>query len=160
MNFSTTRTIGIDAGHRVTNHGSKCKNVHGHRYKIEATVIGALHAEGEQQGMVLDFGFLKELMMQEIDVPCDHGLILWSEDPLVRLWCTEYFIMSTRWQLVHVENIGKIYLMDSVPTAENLARHWFDRLAGCVLTKSKGLGRLKRVTVWETPYCVASYPEE
>ena len=59
-----TREIGIDMAHRVTHHGSKCKNIHGHRYTIHAMVKGPLFESGEQQGMVLDFGFLKEEMMK------------------------------------------------------------------------------------------------
>ena len=34
--FIVRRQIGIDAGHRVMTHGSKCRNMHGHRYTIEA----------------------------------------------------------------------------------------------------------------------------
>ena len=35
-----TRRIGIDMGHRVPDHGSKCRNPHGHRYEILATCEG------------------------------------------------------------------------------------------------------------------------
>ena len=80
-----TREIGIDMAHRVTHHGSKCKNIHGHRYTIHAMVKGPLFESGEQQGMVLDFGFLKEEMMKQIDVPCDHGTTLWIDDPILRM---------------------------------------------------------------------------
>ena len=54
------RRIEIDAGHRVPHHASKCCNLHGHRYVIEALCNGPLAEAGEQTGMVLDFGFLKE----------------------------------------------------------------------------------------------------
>src|SRR5262245_26860983 len=82
--FEITREIGIDAGHRVTWHGSKCRNLHGHRYTVQALGSGPLGGEGEQLGMVLDFGFLKEEMLAEIDAPCDHGMILWIDDPILR----------------------------------------------------------------------------
>src|SRR4051812_45172843 len=90
------REIGIDMGHRVTFHGSKCRNLHGHRYTIQATCRGPLFVEGEQQGMVLDFGFLKEIMMKEIDEPCDHGMALWVDDPICSLFMTENEVLWAR----------------------------------------------------------------
>ena len=62
--YTVARQIGIDAGHRIQTHGSKCRHLHGHRYLIEAVCeAGHLHQGGEQTDMVLDFGFLKEEMM-------------------------------------------------------------------------------------------------
>ncbi len=55
--YSVTRRISIDAAHRVSTHGSKCRNLHGHRYMIEATCVaraGLLHEDGEQTDMVAD----------------------------------------------------------------------------------------------------------
>lgn len=139
------REIGIDAGHRVTHHGSKCRNLHGHRYTVQAECQGPLFDKGEQQGMVLDFGFLKELMMDEIDGPCDHGMILWSQDPVLPL----------------VQQAGgKVYVTDFVPTAENLARHWYERLAPRVRERSDGQATLTGVVVWETPNCFSAYRPE
>ncbi|RZM10640.1 MAG: 6-carboxytetrahydropterin synthase, partial [Sphingomonas sp.] len=57
-------------------HGSKCHNLHGHRYRIEAWCRGPLFAAGEQTGMVLDFGFLKDEMMRTIDARFDHAFML------------------------------------------------------------------------------------
>ena len=68
MAFSITRSIGVDCGHRVMTHGSKCKSIHGHRGTIEVTCAGpALHLSGEQSEMVVDFGFLKDAMINVID---------------------------------------------------------------------------------------------
>jgi 6-pyruvoyltetrahydropterin/6-carboxytetrahydropterin synthase len=154
MKFQITREIGIDAGHRVTYHGSKCRNVHGHRYTVQATCEGPLYREGEQQGMVLDFGFLKEEMMSEIDEPCDHGMILWDQDPLVPLFLPQSFTVTGS---VNHGPMGKVYIVPFVPTAENLARHWFERLAPRVTARTKDQAWLKSITVWETPNCMAKY---
>ena len=56
--YQITRGISIDAGHRVPHHHSKCRNIHGHRYEIQAVCRGPLQNSGSQQGMVLDFAFL------------------------------------------------------------------------------------------------------
>lgn len=161
-----TREIGIDMGHRVTFHGSKCRNLHGHRYTIQATCEGPLFQEGEQQGMVLDFGFLKEEMMNEIDAPCDHGMCLWREDTFVEKFLASFSQrqlddmvrnVQRRGHYAGVSDFGKIYIVPFVPTAENLAKHWFDRLAPRVEERSGGRASLLSVKVDETPNCSATY---
>lgn len=164
LQHTITREIGIDAGHRVTFHGSKCKNLHGHRYTIQATCIGPLFVEGEQQGMVLDFGFLKEEMMDQIDTPCDHGMTLWIEDPFVDQFVTPeqkscaYTDISILGYGGCTSHFGKLYLVPFVPTAENLAKHWYERLAPRVKERTNGQATIHSVKVWETPNCAASYP--
>ena len=54
----------------------------------------------------------------------------------------------------------KLYVLDSTPTAENLSRHWFDRLKPCVTARTDGQGLLIRLRVWETPNCSAEFPIE
>lgn len=170
--FLATRQIGIDMGHRVTNHKSKCRNLHGHRYTIEAAIAGQLQPGGSSQGMVEDFGDLKAEMTRLIDEPCDHGLCLWVDDPLIRAWCDAWQLVETfndakmdqpalrnmverdGYAGAVVEHIGKVYVLPVVPTAENLARHWYQRL-----TEEAELGAaLVYVKVWETPNCWAQYP--
>lgn len=164
--FGITREIGIDAGHRVTYHGSKCRNVHGHRYRVLAHCVGELAEKGEQQGMVLDFGFLKEEMMAEIDAPCDHGLILWADDPLLNVLLPYPQYQQPRQACVdnghHLTTCptGKLYLVPFVPTAEHLAQHWFDRLAPRVAERSGQRARLEQIEVWETPNCRAIWPAD
>jgi len=145
MEFEVTREIQIDMGHRLVNHESKCANVHGHRYRIEATVRGALGAQGPSEGMVMDFGFLKDLMVEHIDGPCDHGCMLQDADPLFELVADleELEVM-----------LGKLIVVDFPPTAENLAAYWYHKLMPHMPTNAT----LARVCVWETPNCRAVYP--
>ena len=174
MMYSVTRQIGIDAGHRIMTHGSKCRHLHGHRYTIEATCTAVgehLQNSGEQTDMVLDFGFLKEEMLHHIDGPCDHGFILALADLDVLRMFVPPEVEFDHWldDLVsEVRRVGncatirsrlstKLYVVPFNPTAECLARHWFERLASTVVCRSNGLARLERVTVWETPNCRADY---
>jgi 6-pyruvoyltetrahydropterin/6-carboxytetrahydropterin synthase len=165
MKHLITREIGIDMGHRVTYHGSKCRNLHGHRYTIQATCSGPLFTDGEQEGMVLDFGFLKDEMMKHIDEPCDHGMCLWSEDPILELFVGKQTrfgdILTTMKAQGFSETLGcagKLYIVPFVPTAENLAKHWFDRLAPAIVARSDNQATLVKIKVWETPNCSAEYP--
>jgi len=144
-------TIGIDAAHRVPLHQSRCKNWHGHRYTITAEMSGELYTSGPQTGMVMDFSFLKELMMKHIDETCDHGSILTLSDyKFIGIafeslegdflsWHTKVAAAISAngfWKGQTV--FGKTYIIADVPTAENLAKHWFERMAPDVLKATNG----------------------
>ena len=44
-----TRRLEFDAGHRIPHHANQCRHLHGHRYALEITVVGAL-VEVERAG--------------------------------------------------------------------------------------------------------------
>ena len=139
-----TKQIEIDMGHRVPNHKSKCRNLHGHRYKIEVGVDDLVNfIKGtSDEGMVIDFGDLKEIMMQEIDAKFDHGFVMYDEDS----YADTFIIMKDMGQ--------KIIFVSFIPTAENLARYWYDLLANQL--EARGIS-IKYVKVWETPTSTATY---
>ncbi len=172
--FFVTRRISIDAAHRVSTHGSKCRNLHGHRYDIETTcraVEGALHASGEQTDMVVDFSFLKEEMIRRIEETCDHGLIACiNDEALLETLCPENrdfeeWIAPLRKSVSdHGSTLTfdakmdtKLYIVGCQPTAERLAEHWFICLEEAVASRSDGKAELVKVRVWETPNCFADY---
>ena len=172
MNYRVSRRIEIDAGHRIMTHGSKCRHLHGHRYAIEAVCeAGDLHHDGEQTDMVVDFGFLKEEMVAAIDAPCDHGFIaaladaqvlamLAPEGAVVETWRAALAAEIARvgWATTTDTRLGtKLTVVPFQPTAECLARHWFERLSEPVTRRSGGTARLVSVKVWETPNCVGEY---
>ncbi len=130
--------------HRVPNHNSKCKNLHGHRYKIEVGVDDKkiLDAGASDEGMVIDFSDLKAIMMEEIDAVYDHSHTMYEMDKY--LSCLKPLI-----------NDGlKVNVVSFIPTAENLAQWWF------VLVEKRLKERkiqIKHVKVWETPSSTATY---
>lgn len=172
--FSITRRLEIDAAHRIPDHASKCRHLHGHRYVIEAECEApAVLEAGAERGMVMDFSFLKELMLRHIDAPCDHGLLASVDDTalLRRLapdpgdadaWLTRLRGAVAREGFCATEDAalgGRLYVIDGPPTAEVLARHWYGRLAPAVSERSSGRAALASITVWETPNCRARYCE-
>lgn len=58
----------FDAAHYLPNHPGKCKNFHGHTYKLQVGITGEIDAE---TGMVADFSFVKEVV-QDIVSLIDH----------------------------------------------------------------------------------------
>lgn len=139
--FAVTKEIQFDAGHRVPMHASKCRNPHGHRYRVVACLTGALQQEGSSTGMVLDFGDIKTALTEKVHDVFDHGFIVKTTDD----------------DMVEALNKGKLHLGWKViyvpfdPTAENLAKHFYDIL------DSELLG-VEYVEVWETPTSMARYP--
>ncbi len=159
-----TRQIQIDAGHRIPDHGSKCKNLHGHRYIVLITCKSKkLVSEGEQKGMVIDFGFLKEELLKYVHDPCDHCLILSAEDntmvELLKIQQTdvEKVLAENKGHLV--ENIinTKVLLVPFSPTAENLAKYWYNCLYERLHICTEGQAWLHSVRVYETPNCFSTY---
>lgn len=170
--FTLSRLIAFDAGHRIMTHGSKCRNLHGHRYQVEALCTAhRLQADGEQEDMVLDFAFLKDEMLRLIADPCDHGFIVALADTELLAMFTPSGVPAHDWReglRQTVERHGaalteqtrlstKVYVVPFQPTAERLARHWYELLAPAVMQRSGGLARLSAVQVHETPNCVARY---
>lgn len=170
--FTLSRCIAFDAGHRIMTHGSKCRNLHGHRYQVEAICgTNQLQTSGEQEDMVLDFAFLKEDMIRLIADPCDHGFIAALADTELLEMFTPTGLSSHDWQDGLRQTVArhgaaqtsqtrlstKLYVVPFQPTAERLARHWYELLAPAIKERTGGLVHLIAVQVHETPNCVARY---
>lgn len=143
-----TKEIEIDMAHRVPNHKSKCSNLHGHRYKIEVGVDDKLVTTqgASDEGMVIDFSDLKEIMMEKIDKVYDHNSVFYSGDKVM----TDVVV-----PVLQTQN-RKPILVDFIPTAENLAKLWYETIKAPLL--ERGI-KIKHVKIWETPTSTALYEE-
>jgi 6-pyruvoyltetrahydropterin/6-carboxytetrahydropterin synthase len=170
-----TRAIGIDMGHRVPTQGviggSKCRNLHGHRYQIELTVDREnLNVEGGNTDMVIDFGFLKEALMKIVDAYHDHGMTLYQFDPYVNI-LSEH--ISSEWIEENVAKQGyayipgnldvngsqtKLVIVPFIPTAERLAQFWFERLRDYIYDTQDPSIKVINLRVYETPNGWVDYP--
>ena len=157
-----TRRVEFDAAHRVPDHASKCRHIHGHRYALEVTCEGGLALDGEERGMVIDFGFLKEEIDWQITEPLDHHLVLSVHDELVRHLARKEDLqmlgaLAMMPGVMIRGDFGAILVLPDVPTAENIARYCFRKLAGRILARSQGRARLHHVRLYETPNCWADF---
>lgn len=139
-----TRRLEFDAGHRIPDHQSQCRHLHGHRYAIEVTLSGAvIDAAGDPaNGMVMDFSEVKSLAQRHVVAAWDHAFLAWREDSAVVAF------------LATLPD-HKTVLLDRVPTAENLARIAFATLAPVYRDTYGNHLRLERVRIYETPNCWA-----
>jgi len=130
--YSVTKEIYFCYGHRLLNYAGKCRNLHGHNGKAVVTIETQ---ELDPLGMAVDFAELKRVIGKWIDETLDHKLILNREDPLIP----------------ELLRLGEAFVvMDVNPTAENIAKMIFDRVA------SQGLPVVE-VTLWETETSFATY---
>jgi 6-pyruvoyltetrahydropterin/6-carboxytetrahydropterin synthase len=139
-----TRRIEFDAGHRIPDHLSQCRHLHGHRYAIEITLSGdIIDASGApNNGMVMDFSDIKALARQHLVDAWDHAFLAWRQDSAVVA-----FLGSLPEH--------KTVLFDVVPTAENLAQVAFVTLDAVYRDSFGNHLRLERIRLYETPNCWA-----
>ena len=129
-----TKWIEFDAGHRVATHDGKCRNLHGHRYRVGVTVQGPI----PQDGMVVDFGILGAVLREHVHDRFDHVFIYDQNDHAV-----EHVLSEGPWRGAPVPG---------PPTAENLAVWIAD-------TVRSHMPRFPvvRVEVYETPNSVGTW---
>ncbi|MFD0993987.1 6-pyruvoyl trahydropterin synthase family protein [Tenacibaculum geojense] len=82
-----TKQFNFETGHALYGYDGKCKNVHGHSYKLSVTVIGSpiTDANNVKFGMVIDFGDLKKIVKEEIVDVFDHATVFNKNTPHVEL---------------------------------------------------------------------------
>ncbi len=130
----------FDSAHFLADYVGKCRNIHGHRWRVIIEIQGdALLASGEKRGMLVDFGDLKNDLKKLAD-ELDHSLIIESgslKDATMEALRDEEF---------------RIVEFPFRPTAENFAKYFYDRMID--------LGyRVREAVVYETPNNCASYSE-
>ena|SRR5664279_1094487 len=137
-----TRRLEFDAGHRIPDHKSQCRHLHGHRYALEITLVGdIIRQPGDPaNGMVMDFSEIKLLAQQHLVDQWDHSFLVYAGDsPVVA------FLKSMPGH--------KTVLLDCVPTAENLAEQAFAILDAIYRDTYGNQLHLEQVRLYETPNC-------
>jgi 6-pyruvoyltetrahydropterin/6-carboxytetrahydropterin synthase len=144
-----TRRLEFDAGHRIPDHLSQCRHLHGHRYAIEVTLAGVVIDQpgSPADGMLMDFGEVKSLAKTHLVDGWDHAFLVFGGDTAVR-----GFLESLPGH--------KTVVLDRVPTAENLATIAFETLDAVYRDTYGNRLRLERVRIYETPNCWADADRE
>ena len=135
----TTR-LEFDAGHRIPNHKSNCKNLHGHRYAIEVTVTGPIHDDSKSSdfGMVIDFSDVKKIIKDLVVDRWDHAFIVYQDDK----------------EIVNFLNTlpnHKTVIFPVVPTAENMASEAYLILSAEFNNRFNHQLKIKQIRIYETP---------
>lgn len=72
MKTTITKIFNFESAHSLPNHDGKCNGVHGHSYKLEVSIAGAIITTGPKEGMVMDFADLKNIVNTEVLEKLDH----------------------------------------------------------------------------------------
>ena len=105
-----TKQFTFETGHALYGHDGKCKNIHGHSYKLSVTIFGKPLADSKSSkfGMIMDFSDLKKIVKEEIVNPLDHATIFNKNTPHLQL-------ANNLKSIDH-----KVVLVDYQPTSEML----------------------------------------
>ncbi len=122
--FELAVEVSFSAAHCIKGHPGRCAELHGHNYRVIVTVAGD---ELDEQGMIIDFGTLKEMCRLVID-PLDHTFL--NEAPA---------------------------FAEANPTAENLARHIYRGVEGKLAGTGGRRVRIDSVAVYESDRSFATY---
>lgn len=104
-----TKQFNFESAHALWNYDGKCKNIHGHTYKLFVTVKGnpINNPENPKNGMVIDFGELKKIIKTKIVDLYDHSLILNKQAEIK--------------DFEHVQQMCERFILtDFQPTCENM----------------------------------------
>ncbi|MHC2991656.1 6-pyruvoyl tetrahydropterin synthase [Pontibacter sp. HJ8] len=140
-----TRLFTFEVAHALQHYKGACRNIHGHSYKLQVTIIGTpiVSETHPNDGMVLDFKELKQLVQETILDPIDHALLL-RQDSAPELVET----------LRHLEH--KLVLTPYQPTCENMLIDFKQRLRH----KLPPHIELHSLKLWETQNSFAEWYAE
>ena len=144
------RWVETDTGHRVPNHKSKCRHMHGHRYRWEAELEGDVVTQGgaSEEGMLMDFSDVSAILNKYIHDVVDHAFIVYEGD------------QEALASLSHMGDEHRTLIVPFIPTAENLARWAFEQVDSHISSSYGNSLKLHAFHVRETPKSWASwFPE-
>ena len=144
------RWVETDTGHRVPNHKSKCRHMHGHRYRWEVELEGdVVTQEGvSEEGMLMDFSDVSTILNQYVHDVVDHAFIVYEGD-------TEALTALSQMGDEH-----RTLIVPFIPTAENLAKWAFEQVEPRISSFFGNSLKLHAFHVRETPKSWASwYPD-
>jgi len=135
----TTR-LEFDSGHRIPNHKSQCRNLHGHRYVLEITLSGDIikQENASENGMVMDFSDVKAIAKESVVNVWDHAFLVYRND-------TEVL------NFLNTLPDHKTVVFPTVPTAENMALEAFRILKSKYHDSYGNHLKLEKVRLYETP---------
>lgn len=117
-NIRITKQFSFETGHALYGYDGKCRNVHGHSYKLSVTVIGNPISDRNHVkfGMVIDFSDLKKIVKEEIVDVFDHATVFNKNTPHVEL-------------ARELESRGhNVLLVDYQPTSEMMVIDFADKI--------------------------------
>lgn len=122
MQLRLTKQFEFQMAHALRGYDGKCRNIHGHNYKLFVTVEGfpLNDKDSAKNGMVMDFVDMKQVVNTTIIEPLDHALVLPKDSPYLPLLDNVDI----------ADNRPKMVVTPFQPTCENLLLYFAQLLDG------------------------------
>ena len=150
--INITKEYEFDMAHRLENFNGQCNNIHGHRYKLLVTF--ARNDEqlcvdvGHNEGMVIDFKIVKELVKKNIVDLMDHSFAYNNTDKV-----------TTEIAMFLKEKINqKLFALPFRLTAEAMSEWIYKKVNKDIEDKDLPI-KCTKIVLFETPTCYAKYKE-
>ena len=138
-----TKQFSFETGHALYGHDGKCKNIHGHSYRLNVTLFGTpiMDESSPKFGMIMDFSDLKKIVKETIVNPFDHSTIFNKNTPHSKL-------------AKDLKSSGhKVVLVNYQPTREMLVIDFAERIK----KRLPANVRLHALKLRETASCYAEW---
>ena len=142
MNLRVSKIFDFETAHALWGYDGKCKNIHGHSYKLTVSVAGDRISDpsSTKLGMIIDFTDLKIIVKEQIVDIYDHCLLVNGNTPHKSYAEVEH-------------GFSKIMLCDFQPTCENMLADMVEKL----LVSLPSEVSLKYVKLQETATCFSEW---
>tara|TARA_B100001559_G_scaffold278866_1_gene251062 strand:- start:233 stop:685 length:453 start_codon:yes stop_codon:yes gene_type:complete len=138
-----TKQFSFETGHALYGHDGKCKNIHGHSYRLNVTLFGTpiMDESSPKFGMIMDFSDLKKIVKETVVNPFDHSTIFNKNTPHSKL-------------AKDLKSSGhKVVLVNYQPTSEMLVIDFAERIK----KRLPANVRLHALKLRETASCYAEW---
>ncbi|MBQ5753818.1 MAG: 6-carboxytetrahydropterin synthase [Alistipes sp.] len=117
-----TKEFSFESAHALDGYDGKCREIHGHSYRLFVTVKGAPIADPHSPkcGMVMDFGDLKRIVGREVVERLDHSFVL-RDTPSNRALAATL-----------ADRFGNIVMVNYQPTCENMLSDFAERISSAL----------------------------
>lgn len=117
MKIRVTKVFPLEMAHALYGYDGPCRNIHGHSYRLEVTLIGTPAGDPShpKYGMVMDFSDLKKIIRTQIIDRYDHALLLNGNSPHRNLEGID-------------ANFEKVLYVEYQPTCENILMDFHTRI--------------------------------
>ena len=107
-----TKRFHFEMAHTLYEYDGLCRNIHGHSYNLEVTLIGEPRQQAghPKDGMVIDFSDLKNIVKSEIVGRFDHALMV------------NHLVPKSQLELLQ-QTTERLILADFQPTTENIVAY-------------------------------------
>jgi 6-pyruvoyltetrahydropterin/6-carboxytetrahydropterin synthase len=120
----------FDSAHHLHDYEGKCKNLHGHTYKVIFGLSGFL----DNRGLMIDFGDIKEIWKSEIEIHLDHKYLNETMPPMnttaenMVVWIYEKMAqaLSDRRELYFGARVEFVRLYETPTSYAEARREWIE----------------------------------